>query len=81
MEPSTEVLSQIQKYLHNVLGREPSDAEILEMIDSLYYLGRAINRYLRLNKQIITYLLSPTAVGGRGSALSNTGRTLHICNK
>jgi len=50
METSTEVLSQIQKYLRNALGREPSDVEILEMIDSLYYLGRAINRYLRLKK-------------------------------
>lgn len=47
METSSEVLSQIKKYLRNTLGREPSDAEILEMIDSLYHLGRAINRYLR----------------------------------
>lgn len=57
----TKLLPKIQEYLYSRLGRAPSDQEVAETLDSLYYLGQAMNRYVTLsqrNRGLVSTLLS-----------------------
>ena len=76
MKQQTNLLPQIQEYLCSRLGRVPSDQEVAETLDSLFYLGRAMNRYVSLYKHntgLISFLpttLSDPAVAGRKKRIS-----------
>lgn len=41
---------QIREHYEHVLGRVLSDAELQQIQTSLFYLGRAINRYRQIQK-------------------------------
>jgi len=42
----------VKQYLQDLLGREPTESEVLECIQSLFLFGRALTRFVQRNNAV-----------------------------